>query len=423
MKVRRKAVSTGFYMTCIVSILWACSGQESEETPLQNTSLPLDSPSEAAKEQLTDTAVPSASTSDSEAEPAPETETADHELPDAPQMEEWQKAYLEYIEEPGPEYSDTFTYALIYVDEDDIPEFLIDTGISAGGCLVLTCHDGHVDEQQILRCNFSYMEKGNLLCNWGGHMGSYYDYVYTIQDGKWVSVAKGEYGDGPNGIRFDEDGNEIYVYQWNGEDVSEEEYNRQLNAVFPQEQACDPIEKSRYYIAREMRSLLQTGAVTSAGHRYELIVQDMSWEEARRSCEEKGGYLAVITSLDERERIEQQIVSEGKTDISFWVEANNGRIPEDSWGFRWMEPEAKTYYNLLDLSNALWWWDDQDTHEPSYTTLTKDGEKIKEDCVMLFYRQSDNRCCLTDKPEDILSVFPSYAGRIGYICEYNDSLQ
>ncbi len=37
-------------------------------------------------------------------------------------------------------------------------------------------------------------------------------------------------------------------------------------------------EDERYYIASEIRSILSTGNVTSAGHRYELLEGDMTWE-------------------------------------------------------------------------------------------------------------------------------------------------
>ncbi len=338
-----------------------------------------------------------------------------------PPAADWKKAYLDYLDKQG-EYANSYSYSLIYVNDDDIPEFVQDTGISAGGCQILTFHDGSVDEVQIWRCNFSYIKNGNLLCNFGGHMGSYYDYVYTIEDGKWVSVAEGEYGDGPGGFQLDENGNEIFVYQWNGKEVNEEEYQKLLYSVYPLKQPFDLYDNTqndRRYIASEMRSLLQTGEVTSAEHHYELIVQDLSWEEARRSCEKKGGYLAVITSWEEMEQIQKQILAEKKTNISFWVEANNGRYDDDSWGFHWTEPETGISYDMMDSDLWKFWRDDGDYDEPSYVTVMEDGTKIREDCAMLVYPPEVGRCCLEDKPEDILSVFPSYAGKIGYICEYS----
>ncbi len=40
-----------------------------------------------------------------------------------------------------------------------------------------------------------------------------------------------------------------------------------------------------------------------AKHRYELIIEELTWMEARRACKERGGYLATLTSGEEFERI------------------------------------------------------------------------------------------------------------------------
>ncbi len=52
--------------------------------------------------------------------------------------------------------------------------------------------------------------------------------------------------------------------------------------------------------------------------------------------------------------------------------------------------------------------------------MTEDGEEVREDCVAVIYRSSDGRCYLNDMPDDILSAFPSYTGKTGYICEYDE---
>ena len=52
--------------------------------------------------------------------------------------------------------------------------------------------------------------------------------------------------------------------------------------------------------------------------------------------------------------------------------------------------------------------------------MTEDGVEVAEDYVVLIYRKSDGRCYLNDVPDDILSAAPSYSGKIGYICEYDE---
>ena len=116
------------------------------------------------------------------------------------------------------------------------------------------------------------------------------------------------------------------------------------------------------------------------------------------------------------ERVQERIISEDKEDITFFVGATNERVEGTPFGYRWLEPGIKYGYDMLDSYNALFrFWLEG---EPSYTGLTESGVEVHEDYVVLFYQGKDNRCYLNDVPNDILEATPSYAGRVGYICEY-----
>lgn len=348
--------------------------------------------------------------SDSEENSATEEEEDSAEEADSYEMEDWERAYLDFVN--SLEQGSYFTYSLIYVDEDEIPELVLDTGVEAGGCNILTWHDGVLDGLQTMRLNFTYIKKGNLLCNSDGHMGYYYDSVFTIEDGKWVIVAGGTYEDGPNGPRLDENDMFIYDYYWMDQAVDQEEYEAELEKVYPAGQAERP---APYYIKDELTSLLKTGETMSAGHRYELIVEDITWTDARKACQEKGGYLATLTSWEEFERVQEQILAEEKTGVTFFVGANYER----PWSFHWLEPGTENGYTMLELYNALFagFWLEG---EPSYSGLTESGEEVEEECVSLIYRSSEGRCYLNDVPDDILAAAPSYKGKVGYICEYEE---
>lgn len=322
--------------------------------------------------------------------------------------EEWAEAYAAYLD--LEKYASSYTYSLIYVNEDDIPELVLDTGYAAGGCLILTYYEGEVDALQTKRRNFDYIESGNLLCNSDGNMGLYHDYVYTIIKGKWNCIARGENRDG-----IDEDGNMFFSYTWEGKEVEEEEYEKNLKEVFDKEQAVEP---ERYYILRDIRSILLSGDVESASHRYELIIEDMTWTQAKEVCESKGGYLVTITSQEELERIQKQILKEKKTGVFFWVGAKNSAQRGD-WGYCWLEfGSDKSDYDMLSHYNALWgeFWQER---EPSYNGYNEAGEEIRENCVWLHYQEDEGKCLLQDMPDDILKECPSYVGKIGYICEYS----
>lgn len=193
------------------------------ETTTVNTEAETDTTSPA---ETSDT-----KTADTETSENPDVSSTEPVPVDIPDVEAWQRAYIDYIN--ALESKDACTYSLIYVDEDDIPELVINTGYEAGGCMLLTWHTNRLDVLQTSRLYFNYIEKGSLLCNQEGNMGYYYDDVYTIKDGKWNYLCGGTYQDSKDGAALDEEGNFIYVYAWNGETVNEAEYKEKLNAAYP----------------------------------------------------------------------------------------------------------------------------------------------------------------------------------------------
>ena len=153
--------------------------------------------------------------------------------------DDWKTAYVDYLEH----VSDTEGqqgYTLIYLDNDDIPE-LVEVGKSeASGVRIVNYSNGSVHVNGLNRLYFTYIEGKNLLCNSDGLMDSYYDYIYSIVDGELTLVAQGHYGakDG-TGLRFDKNGMPIYTYDWNGEDVSEDEYNADFAQVYDSSAATE----------------------------------------------------------------------------------------------------------------------------------------------------------------------------------------
>lgn len=326
----------------------------------------------------------------------------------------WQEAYAACVS--GIEDSDGYTYALIYVNNDNVPELVMDSGYEAGGCMLVTYNCGRIDVLQTSRLYFNYVERGNVLDNCDGHMGYYYDIISKIENGKWVTVAEGTYHDPEDGVQADQNGNYIYEYEWNGNSVTEEEYMEYYTELMQINQGKDPVGPDIYYIRDEMLSYLETGRGLSDGHRYELVRADVSWSEARELCEKKGGYLATITSWEEWDTVTAQIREEEKTGIQFFVGAGRYDGDTDLYSCHWLEEGG----NIDWLTNFNVFYDFWLPGEPSYSMTTDDGQEIDEDVVSLFFRSSDDRFYINDVPDDILSATPECSGRIGYICEYDD---
>ena len=194
-------------------------------------------------------------------------------IEDNTEIVDWKSIYLDYFNQLRNEGKLDYYVAagLIYVDEDDIPELYFEGDCEASGCLLLTCGGGKADALQTSRLCFTYIEKHNLLNNSDGHMGGYYDHIYRIEDGKWVCIAKGEYEAeyGDNGFILDENDDMIMHYKWMDKEVSLQEYENELSAVYNVDKAKEP---DSYYILGEMESILRTGKTTSQSRHYELIV-------------------------------------------------------------------------------------------------------------------------------------------------------
>lgn len=143
----------------------------------------------------------------------------------------WKQAYIDYLHLQDAGAWQGFT--LIWLNDDDIPE-LAGIGISeANGCTIVNYDKGRVYETALSRQGFSYIERGNLLCNSDGLMDHYYDIVYSLVEDRLVMIAEGRYGEDENSNpRFDEEGRPIYHYMWNNVEVTEEEYSAELKNVY-----------------------------------------------------------------------------------------------------------------------------------------------------------------------------------------------
>ncbi len=168
----------------------------------------------------------------------------------------WQQAYIDYMKSQQ-EYEPQ-GYVLIYLDEDDIPELVRVGNCEADGCRIVSWYEGSIYENQLARLYFSYIERGNLLCNSEGNMDCYYDIVYRLKQGTLDLVAAGYYGTEDNSnVQFDEKGEPIYQYEWEGSKMSREEYQQKLQEVYDTTKAKDGYVWEEINSSEEMTELLE----------------------------------------------------------------------------------------------------------------------------------------------------------------------
>lgn len=143
----------------------------------------------------------------------------------------------------------------------------------------------------------------------------------------------------------------------------------------------------------------------SAIHRYEYIVEDCSWPEALKKCNEKGGYLAVINSQEEYDYMIQEIEDSQLEKIMFFLGATRAEGEE----YYWVRTDGE--FTEGALNGAGQWMQ----NEPSF----RDGD-TEENVMAMFWYEQEGRWVWNDIPADILQDFSYYSGKIGYICEYNE---
>lgn len=145
--------------------------------------------------------------------------------------DDWREVLVSYMKNETDETQNE-GYQLIYIDNDDIPEIVEYGKGEAIGSRIVYYGKGTANIQQLSRLGFSYIEKSGLLDNRNGNMGHYYDRVYKLENGDMQKIADGTFGDKGDTAEFDENGDFVYAYQWENEDVSKEEYNRALNEIY-----------------------------------------------------------------------------------------------------------------------------------------------------------------------------------------------
>jgi len=131
--------------------------------------------------------------------------------------------------------------------------------------------------------------------------------------------------------------------------------------------------------------------------RFSIFVDDVSWEEAKASCETMGGHLAVV---DSQERLDSIIAMAEEKGAQFvWLGSYRG--------------DDGIWYNVTGepMNFSVW-----DAGEPSAI----DADGTREDYLLLWYRAALGRWTYNDMRNDPISVIPAtYSGKVAYICQFD----
>lgn len=313
---------------------------------------------------------------------------------------EWFEMYNSII------YSDTMkdkrVFYLAYIDQDDIPELItkdiyINIYISNGEDL-----------------GFGKYTYTIGYCDYSGKIVSFTDYGLD----NIVIVTAYTYDKGSIIKQFDVEGELVYGaegdYVIHGITFDQDSYNAIDDFI-----DIDNIVYTSYdncYSEEEIIHVMKTGHDSSYTHRYEVIYDDVTWEEAQEICNEKGGYLAVVTSREELLRIKG--LFSDRADLAVCYVGCKGTYKQDNR--RWYLKDGNTIeigggkIDVFPYDNTC-----------GVYCIEFDYKNETMEYGFLVYGKLRNDDSNYDVemlmgPNDIVASNPDLSGKVGFICEYDE---
>ena len=147
---------------------------------------------------------------------------------------EWKTAYLNFLEQEKDSHN---SYALVYIDGDDIPELYLSGIAEAIGDSICTYKNGAVIEQQLNRIGGGwYIEKSGNVINQNGNMGHIYTHVYKLNENGFILTFEALSAERIEVLENDEY-KLHYEYSIGDKSANESEYNSAIEAAFDFENA------------------------------------------------------------------------------------------------------------------------------------------------------------------------------------------
>lgn len=338
------------------------------------------------------------------------TETAATEAAD----EDYGPAYIEaindYIDSAQVDVTE-LRYDLIYIDEDNIPELIIDyPGYFLEG---YTYSDGtvyHIMDYwpygAMGNAGYSYLPHQNVVTNSNSDLAGALIWmsVWEIDENFQISNKL----DADLNIRyFESEPDEFYPDDLSNIDYTDNPYYYYGTTPITQSEYLSYIPEGDYdwisgvFDYDTIIEALETGVMPERPSVYYIMVENCTWSEAEQKAEDLGGQLACIDTPEELETVSSLVLESEYTNIIFYV----GAIRNTAGDMVWLDGNTIGDFVWLD-------------GEPSTTGATEDGRTVDEDYGAVLYRSDEQSLRLMDVPDDMLDAAPTYNNIIGYIVEY-----
>ena len=151
-----------------------------------------------------------------------------------PEDTAWKQAYLDFLQEyedsEGWDLTEGYSFNLVYIDDDNIPEMVFWIGAVTTRTVVCTYHDGEVEWIQPEGWGIQVLEHEGLWNIMYFEVGVGSDVVWELRDGHFTQLADGKY------VRDTQD-DDKFTYYWNDAEVPEETYKAELARLFDVDRA------------------------------------------------------------------------------------------------------------------------------------------------------------------------------------------
>ena len=150
-------------------------------------------------------------------------------------------------------------------------------------------------------------------------------------------------------------------------------------------------------------------------HRYEVIIRDVTWNDAWNDAISRGGYLVRINSAAEMQAVCDALNAQNATNIHYYL---GGSCDTATKQYHWIDEDG-TFFDEVISDQSSWYGSYWYPGEPSYvdTELARNGKSVEEYWMNLFH--VDGKWYFNDAYYDLVGMYPDWLkGKVGYIVEY-----
>lgn len=149
---------------------------------------------------------------------------------------EWKTAYLNFLDNKKDSH---ISYALVYIDDDNIPELYLSGVGEAVGDGICSYKNGKVIEQRLNRIGGGkYIEKSGTIIIQNGNMGHCYTHIYKLSNEGFSLTFTALSVEHIEPLENNEY-NIYYEYSIGNKEVSEKKHNDAINAAFDFENSIE----------------------------------------------------------------------------------------------------------------------------------------------------------------------------------------